>query len=477
MTTKKIAYNPYLPGYEYIPDGEPYVFGDRLYVYGSHDRANGETYCSEDYVCWSAPINDLSDWHYEGVIYRKDQDPDNVEMMQPLYAPDVTQGIDGKYYLYYSIRGSNFISVAVCDTPAGQYDYHGVVHYADGSRMMDGNPFDPAVINDDGRIWLYSGFCPHFEIPNVEIPVTEGGMCIELDTDMLTCKSKPTAVIPNFSNSDGTGFEGHGYFEAPSIRKVKDTYYLVYASQQINELCYATSQYPNKDFKFGGTLICNGDIGYQGITPETARNVTANIHGGMVEIFGQWYIFYHRHTHGIQFSRQGCAEPITIHADGSIPQVEVTSCGLNGGVMPGKGETSALYACNVYAGDGGKALGFGEVNYDDPFVTENHEHEPETERTQYITNIADTSVIGFKYFLFDGTEHTLTLSVRGQAEGEIFAYLDDAHERSLGKIAVSLNAQNWETLSLVFESIGGKYPLMLMYRGAGTLELLSISIV
>ena len=29
---KKQAFNPYLPSWEYIPDGEPYVFGERVYV-------------------------------------------------------------------------------------------------------------------------------------------------------------------------------------------------------------------------------------------------------------------------------------------------------------------------------------------------------------------------------------------------------------------------------------------------------------
>ena len=39
-----VAQNPYLPLWEYIPDGEPYLFEDpdnpgkmRVYVYGSHD--------------------------------------------------------------------------------------------------------------------------------------------------------------------------------------------------------------------------------------------------------------------------------------------------------------------------------------------------------------------------------------------------------------------------------------------------------
>ena len=31
---KKQAFNPYLPSYEYVPDGEPYVFGGRVYIYG-----------------------------------------------------------------------------------------------------------------------------------------------------------------------------------------------------------------------------------------------------------------------------------------------------------------------------------------------------------------------------------------------------------------------------------------------------------
>ena len=38
---KDRVFNPYLPRWEYIPDGEPPAFGDRVYVYGSHDRFNG----------------------------------------------------------------------------------------------------------------------------------------------------------------------------------------------------------------------------------------------------------------------------------------------------------------------------------------------------------------------------------------------------------------------------------------------------
>lgn len=91
---KKQALNPYLPSYEYIPDGEPHVFGDRVYVYGSHDRFNGGGFCMNDYITWSAPVDDLSDWRYEGVIYKKTDDP-HYKGRGSMYAPDVCRAPDG----------------------------------------------------------------------------------------------------------------------------------------------------------------------------------------------------------------------------------------------------------------------------------------------------------------------------------------------------------------------------------------------
>ena len=115
------VFNPFLPSYEYLPDGEPYVFGDRVYIYGSHDKFNGEKFCENDYVCWSAPVERLYDWSYEGIIYRKNQDPFNIDGTKCLYAPDIQQGPDGRYYLYYALDTIGIMSVAVCDTPVGSF--------------------------------------------------------------------------------------------------------------------------------------------------------------------------------------------------------------------------------------------------------------------------------------------------------------------------------------------------------------------
>ncbi len=48
--------NPYLPNWEYIPDGEPRVFGERVYIYGSHDRVDSEYFCDYKLKVWSASI-------------------------------------------------------------------------------------------------------------------------------------------------------------------------------------------------------------------------------------------------------------------------------------------------------------------------------------------------------------------------------------------------------------------------------------
>lgn len=155
--------NPCLPENEYIPDVEPYIFGNRVYLYGSHDRFGAPMFCMNDYVCWSAPLDDLGNWKYEGVIYRKNQDPKNRLGLRLLFAPDVVRGTDGRYYLYYAFDFMGIMGVAVCESPCGVFRFLGHIRHADGTlygrKKGDGFPFDPEVlVDDDKRIYLYSGF-------------------------------------------------------------------------------------------------------------------------------------------------------------------------------------------------------------------------------------------------------------------------------------------------------------------------------
>jgi hypothetical protein len=346
-------------------------------------------------------------------------------------------------------------------------------------------PFDPAVLrDDDGRIWLYYGFCPHFKMTSGTVPDSDGGYCVELEQDMITCKGQPVRVLPteehavtfSANGTAGTTFVGHAFFEAASIRKIKNAYYLLYASSKMHELCYAVSTKPNGGFVYGGTIISNGDIGFNDITADTARNATANIHGGMACINGTWHIFYHRHTNGTQFSRQACAEPVIIEANGSIPQVEMTSCGLNNGVMSAKGTTPAYVACNLYKGSGAKPIRFGPPNVEGPFVTEDHEQLPETERAPYITNITDTSVVGFRYLEFDGSEKEMAVSLRGNGAGNITVYADDERAALIGIFNLAVNSSYWTETACPIEVNPGKHPLLFVFSGKGNLEMNSFRI-
>lgn len=101
----KTACNPFLPLNAYIPDGEPHVFGDRLYLFGSHDQEGGDTFCALDYEFFSCPVDDLSDWTSRGINYSAKQDPLYSEERPYMYAPDVVQGNDGRFYLYYCLSG------------------------------------------------------------------------------------------------------------------------------------------------------------------------------------------------------------------------------------------------------------------------------------------------------------------------------------------------------------------------------------
>lgn len=83
---KNAACNPVLPVSVCMADGEPHVFGDRVYLFGSHDTPGGESFCLEDYEFFSAPLHDLSNWTSRGTNYSAKQDPLYGENARYLYA-------------------------------------------------------------------------------------------------------------------------------------------------------------------------------------------------------------------------------------------------------------------------------------------------------------------------------------------------------------------------------------------------------
>ena len=464
------AFNPYLPSWEYIPDGEPHVFGDRVYVYGSHDKFNGHVYCLNDYVCWSAPVDDLAAWRYEGVIFEKTDDPDNRHGRGCLYAPDVTRGPDGRYYLYYVVDKSPCVSVAVCDTPAGRYRFVDYVRHADGTRLGerpgDTPQFDPGVLTEGDRVYLYTGFCGWGDTSR------KGPMATVLKADMVSIAEEPVILMPSQPYSAGSGYEGHEFFEASSIRKFGDTYYFVYSSVVMHELCYATSKKPREGFVYRGVLVSNCDMHIDTYKPaDKPMFYGANNHGGLERIGDALYIFYHRHTNGTNFSRQGLAERVRMLPDGSIPQVEMTSCGLNGGPLSGKGAYPAYIACNLftdrenmYTGGSGRNGFWLDGCY--PRITQ--DGRDGDEEPGYIMNMTESATCGFKYFDCRGVTR-VTLTVRGYAHG-YYAVKTAWDGPELGRVAVD-SSNVWTDYSADIALPDGVNALYLTYHGRGSAAL------
>lgn len=479
---KTQAFNPYLPSYEYIPDGEPYVFDNRVYVYGSHDQFNGKGFCLNNYVSWSAPVDGLGDWRFEGEIYDKANDPLLKRKSLSMYAPDIQKGPDGKYYLFYFLEFEGVISVAVSDQPAGKFRFLGHVEYLDGTILgkAKGDPFmfDPGIfLDDDGRIYLYTGFSPKW-ITRIYLTgrgKLEGAYVTELESDFLTVKTAPRLILDRKGTRAGIEAEGHGFFEAASMRKYGSTYYFIYSSEKNHELCYATSTTPTGPFTYGGTLISNADIGHNGRSEKDALNYYGNNHGSMLCIKDQFYIFYHRQTNRHEYSRQGCAESIRMDVSGKFEQAEMTSCGLNGGPLLGKGTYSAHIACNLFCkyGTGSYSpLNIFKSFRKHPYLTQSG-RDREGDPDQYVANIRDGAVIGYKYFKFDHLAK-ITLHLEGAGEGT-FQVLTDLSKAPFGEMKVEIKSEITDVVLSVTE-LNGIHPLYFRYQGKGSLNLKSFTL-
>ena len=432
--------NPYLPLWEYIPDGEPYVFEDpqnsgcyRVYIYGSHDILKTQ-YCGKDLVVWSAPVDDLSKWRYDGVIFRSKSEDD----YDILFAPDIALKIDSEgnktYYLYPNTQSSDKISmVAKSSSPIGPFK---VCNWADDKCTKTNGVlgFDPAVLVDtDGSVYAYWGFA--FSYHGVL-----GSYWGELDkNNMSTLKAGTTAKrnIPTYDQMFSEDYNPNdynividenikkwGFFEASSIRKVGNKYVFIYSRNGLEEeptgknyaqLAYGYSDSPKGPWKYGGIIVdAAGETIPNSFGGYDRTYMGGNTHGSICQINNQWYIFYHRNLH--KYARQAVVEPISIYFDDipvcdggkvCISTAEVTSNGFSiNGLNPLKKHSVGIASYII----GGALI---KPEYD-----KNINCLP-------IINIKNNVVFGIKYFNFEQiTANNLSIELIPKGiDAQIYIYL------------------------------------------------------
>jgi len=437
--------NPYLPLWEHIPDGEPYVFEDpdqpgkqRVYIYGSHDNLV-TAYCGRDQVVWSASVDSLNNWRYDGVILVVDKNAkgepfDSAGTADVLYAPDVTLVTDstGKktYYLFPNDQtGYRNGLIAKSDRPDGPFE---VCNWKgdDANQVTGIYGFDPAVfVDDDGRVYGYWGFGHPY--------------AAEIDPETM-CTVKPGTQIVDgmISGKDEPGI--FSFFEASSIRKIKDKYVFIYSRFTKDgefglpvsnyTLAYCYSDQPLGPWTYGGTIIDGRarEINEQGDTIASATP-DGNTHGSICEINGQWYVFYHRQTGTDEYARQAMVAPITVKVEeGAGGKVEISEgeYNSNGFALEGLNpfETHSAGLCCWYTGPkvaehnwpnntfygSYVASSYGtDSNFAEPYDLKNN--------TNLVVNNTDGSIVGYKYFNFDAkrldTKENLMLCVNLIPEG------------------------------------------------------------
>ena len=495
------AQNPYMPLWEFIPDGEPYVFDDpdvpgkkRVYVYGSHDNLI-KYYCGKDQVVWSAPVDDLTNWRYDGVIFELKNDAKGKKLNADgsgdvLYAPDVTVVTDanGKktYYLYPNVQHDKRNSlVAKSDRPDGPFV---PVNWSKEKADSTVGPFafDPACfVDDDGRVYGYWGF--------------ERSFAAELDPTTMATVKPGTKIVEDM-------IPGHKqdhlyrFFEASSIRKIKDKYVFIY-SRFTNEgefglpttnytLAYCYSNNPLGPWTYGGTII--DGRGRERLSDGTVVATACpggNTHGSICEINGEWWVFYHRQAGTSEYSRQAMVAPINVEVqegkDGyvRISEAEFTSEGFcTEGLDPYKKYPAGI-AC-YYTGPKPAVQEYPNVTY---YGSHTNIHRikydgkmnpfDESINKCEMVNNTSGSVIGYKYFNFrktfgkDNLQLLLNITKEGVA-GSIDVFIDRPNETDGGvKIGtISIDAQadkNPTDLAIAVSDLknyNGKHALFLVFN-------------
>lgn len=290
---------------QFTADPSARVFGDRVYVYPSHDilavEGKGRVgwFCMEDYHVFSSA--NLSDWTDHGMIVTQNKVPWVRPDSYSMWAPDCIER-NGKYYFYFPTAakdtityGSGFtIGVAIADKPEGPF-------VPEATPIKGVHGIDPNVfIDKDGQAYLY------WSAGNIYAAKLKPNM-LELDSEVKTLGELPTK----------------GLKEGPYMVERNGSYYLTYphVENKIERLEYAIADNPLGPFKVTGVIM-----------DESASGCWTN-HHSIIQFNGQWYLFYHDRDYSPRFdkARSIRLDSLFFNNDGTIRKVVPTfrGAGLN----------------------------------------------------------------------------------------------------------------------------------------------------
>ena len=297
----------YLFPNDYMADPSVHVFGNRLYIYPSHDRETGAAFDDDgghfqmrDYHVLSlsgnpleAPVTD------HGIILDVDQVPWAEKQM---WDNDVVEK-NGRYYLIFSAKDYNgvfHLGVAISDRPEGPFTPQ--THPIRGSFSIDPCAFK----DDDDEVYCYFGGLWGGQLQWYQSPqkLTKGDTDLgpapdrktqlfcpadapalpsyvaRMSDDVLQFAEAPRPVV--ILDADGEPLKAgdpHRFFEASWMHKAGGRYYFSYSTGDSHLLCLSVGDNPYGPFRFQCELL-------QPVVGWTT-------HHSIIQYEGRWWLFHH----------------------------------------------------------------------------------------------------------------------------------------------------------------------------------------
>ena len=287
----------------FTADPAALVHDDTVYLYTGHDEApnNDVFFEMHDWLAFSS--TDMVNWKAHGPIMKA---TDFKWAKGDAWASHMIEK-DGKFYFFTTVRHNEekpgfAIGVAVSDSPTGPFkDAIGhalVTNDMTTQTPNDWDDIDPAIFTEDnGDTYMFFGnLVPKY---------------VKL-TDNLTALDGEIKVIdvPNFT-------------EAAWVHKKGENYYLSYACEFPEKICYAMSK------------SIHGPWEYKGILNEVAGNTETN-HQSIIEYKGNDYFIYHTgalppkgdQPSGGRFRRSVAIDPLIYNDDGTLKRVVMSTEGI-----------------------------------------------------------------------------------------------------------------------------------------------------
>ncbi|KAL4902564.1 hypothetical protein BDW74DRAFT_60690 [Aspergillus multicolor] len=297
----------------YTADPSAHVFGNKLYIYPSHDRDtgiasndNGDQYDMADYHVFS--LDTLTPNASEQIAVTDHGTVLKTEQVswasKQLWAPDAAER-NGKCYLFFPARdkeGLFRIGVAVGESPAGPF-------VAEKSWLQGAFSIDPAVfvdenaesgdgdgkeafiyfgglwggqlqswVRDEDGQWTYDKDGKEPTGPGVS---ALSPLVSKLSQSMTELASpvRPLVILDESGEPLAADDHDRRFFEAAWMHKYNGTYYFSYSTGDTHYLVYATSDSSWGPFTYRGRIL------------EPVLGWTT--HHSIVEFEGKWWLFYH----------------------------------------------------------------------------------------------------------------------------------------------------------------------------------------